>query len=419
MTQPLRFEPDLEFIRDVMRSGGDTVKKCFQCATCSVVCPLSPSDQPFPRKEMIQTQWGMKEKLLKDPDIWLCHNCNDCSTYCPRGAKPGDVLNALRRKAIEFYSYPQALAKRVADPRSLPLLLAAPAFLFLVVILFTNLWWGGVKGPEVEFAGRMVQTRIVHGETIVLEESIRSWEMIPMLAVDVIFILTALFAAAVLGFGVIRFWRDLDSQHPRQMGVIPAAIEVGKEILTHRNFKECGTNQERYLGHLGIFYGFVALFITTTCIFVGIYFLSLLVHIPLTPWPLWNPVKLLGNAGGIALLAGLFLVIRERLRADREKTATSYFDWFLLGLVLAVAASGLLAEVVRWIGIGVLYYVLYFVHLVCVWALFAYSPYSKLAHLVYRTVALIHAKAAGRYLLQKAPVQALSESRPAVSAAGE
>ena len=138
MTQPYRIEPDLDFVRDVIDSGGDTVKKCFQCATCSVVCPLSPSDGPFPRKQMIEAQWGLKDKLVKDPDIWLCHNCTDCSTYCPRGAKPGDVLNALRKKAIEYYSYPSIIAKMVGDKKALPLLFGVPAALLLLVILFTN-----------------------------------------------------------------------------------------------------------------------------------------------------------------------------------------------------------------------------------------------------------------------------------------
>jgi quinone-modifying oxidoreductase subunit QmoC len=358
-----------------------------------VVCPLSPDDSPFPRKEMIQAQWGLKDKLVKSPDIWLCHNCNDCSTYCPRGAKPGDVLNAIRKKAIAFYSVPKFLAEKVGDPKALPLLLAIPAALFLLVILFTN-----------HFGESVI---VSHGEEVQIEGLIRSWKMIPMLAVDVIFIMTMLFAVGVFAIGITRFWKDLDAQHKRQTGIIPAAIEVIKEILLHKNFKECGTNQDRYLGHMGIFYGFVSLFIVTTCIFVGIYFLNLVVHIPLTPWPLWNPVKILANLGAVALLTGCFLVIRERLRDDQDATS-SYYDWLLLGLVTAVGSTGLLAEVTRWVGIAPVYYLLYFVHLVCVWALFAYAPYTKLAHIAFRTVALIHAKASGRYLMQRSPVVAVS-----------
>ena len=46
-------QPDLDFVRSVMESGGDTVKQCMQCANCSVACELSPTERPFPRKEMI------------------------------------------------------------------------------------------------------------------------------------------------------------------------------------------------------------------------------------------------------------------------------------------------------------------------------------------------------------------------------
>jgi quinone-modifying oxidoreductase subunit QmoC len=248
---------------------------------------------------------------------------------------------------------------------------------------------------------------LAHGKEISLEGLIRSWKMIPMLAVDVIFILTSLLVAGVFSRGVYRFWKDMDSLRSRQNGVIPSAIEVVQEILNHKNFKECGSNQDRYLGHLGIFYGFVALFVVTTCIFVGIYFLNLIVEIPVTPWAWYNPVKILANLGAIALLGGCFLVIRNRLQEDKD-TKSSFYDWFFLALVTAVGLTGFLAEIVRWLGFGYLYYFLYFTHLVCVWALIAYLPYSKFAHLVYRTVALIHAKAAGRDLKRKAAVVVLS-----------
>ena len=81
-------KPDMEFVRALEESGGESLKKCYQCATCSVACPLAPPENPFPRKEMLWAQWGLKDKFSGDIDIWLCHNCQTCSDLCPRGARP-------------------------------------------------------------------------------------------------------------------------------------------------------------------------------------------------------------------------------------------------------------------------------------------------------------------------------------------
>ncbi|MBI3592330.1 MAG: 4Fe-4S dicluster domain-containing protein, partial [Nitrospirae bacterium] len=122
--------PDLNFVRDIIASGGESLKKCYQCSTCTVVCNVTPDSKPFPRKEMMYAQWGMKDKLISNPDVWLCHQCSDCTAHCPRGAKPGEVLGAIRKMTIKNYSVPGALANMAASPKALLILFAIPVIIF-------------------------------------------------------------------------------------------------------------------------------------------------------------------------------------------------------------------------------------------------------------------------------------------------
>ena len=43
-------KPDSTFTRELMEAGGESLKKCYQCATCSVACPMDPENAPYPRK---------------------------------------------------------------------------------------------------------------------------------------------------------------------------------------------------------------------------------------------------------------------------------------------------------------------------------------------------------------------------------
>jgi len=138
MGTALLIQPDTSFIRNVMASGGADLKKCYQCATCSVVCGLSPEDAPFPRKQMIEAQWGLKDKLVSDPALWLCHNCGECTARCPRGARPGDVLGALRSQAVRQFAFPAVMGSMVANPKAWPLLFLVPALIFAAIALYAG-----------------------------------------------------------------------------------------------------------------------------------------------------------------------------------------------------------------------------------------------------------------------------------------
>ncbi|MFO7727629.1 MAG: quinone-interacting membrane-bound oxidoreductase complex subunit QmoC [Desulfonatronovibrio sp.] len=372
-----RIEPNVQFIREIQAAGGESLKKCYQCATCSVICPLSPEEAPFPRKEMIWAQWGLKDKLVNDIDIWLCHNCGECSDNCPRGAKPGDLLAALRNMAYKSLAKPAVIGEWMSSPKYLPILAGIPAVLFLIIwYLTTGL---SIPGGEIIFA-----------------------KVYPTLqTIDPLFILVVLFVIFTFGTAIGKMTSSFREAGltPKEdaPGIFQSLIAVIKdEIINHRKFKDCESNQDRYPGHLLVFYGFIALAVVTGTIAVFYWTNKLFGFGMTTPLALWNPVKLLANAGGIALIVGLVFLTRNRLNADPKKSTNSYYDWYLIGVIWVVAVTGFLAQIFRLADAAALAYMVYYLHLVSIFMLFAYLPWSKLAHLVYRTVALAYARQIGR-----------------------
>ena len=376
MAEAQLLDPDLGFIREVGALGGEDLKKCYQCATCSVACAIAPDNHPFPRKEMIAASWGLKDKLVKSVDIWLCHNCGDCSTQCPRTAKPADVLAAVRAYAVSEYAAPKVLAKAVSDPKKLPFLLAVPAVIFLVLGLITGL---------LDFTPE--------GDRIVADHFFSMW------LVDMIFVPLALWNVIIFGRGVQRFLGDIhenavqegktDKKDINPKDFIISLVKVIPTILKHSRFNDCTENNARQVSHMMVFLSFVGLFIVTSIFFFAIY-----VFQSPGPYSQLNPVKWLANISGICLIVGSLLLIKERMK--KEDQVSAYKDWALLGLALALGVTGMSTEITRLMGIGFLSYFFYFIHLMFVFTLFAYLPFSKLAHLVYRTLAITYAEYSGR-----------------------
>ncbi len=376
MAEPYMIEPDLNFIKEIGIMGGDDLKKCYQCATCSVACPISPDNHPFPRKEMIAASWGLKDRLVGNADIWLCHNCGDCTTRCPREAKPGDVLAAIRTYAIKEYAFPKKLAEMVNDPKKLPHILAIPAVLFIVLGVITGLLDFTPEGDHVAHANFF-----------------STW------LVDLIFVPATFFAIAVFGMGLKRFLSDIhqnaliegktDKEKIEPVEFVKALGRIIPTILKHQKFTECGENRERSTSHMMVLYGFIGLFIVTNIFFVVLYVFG--IH---GPYSQLNPVKWLANVAGVTLVIGSLLMIKKRL--DQKDQKSTYKDWFLVGMVFAVAITGMLTEMTRLGGAAGLTYFIYFIHLITVFCIIAYLPYTKLAHLVYRTVAMAYAEYSNR-----------------------
>ena len=87
-------------------------------------------------------------------------------------------------------------------------------------------------------------------------------------------------------------------------------------------------------------------------------------------------------------------MIRSRL--SKKDQVSAYKDWWLVGWAFALGVTGMSAQVTRLLGLGGLSYTVYYVHLMFIWSLFFFIPYSKLAHLVYRTTAMAYNEYIGR-----------------------
>jgi quinone-modifying oxidoreductase subunit QmoC len=358
--------PDIEFKKELTKISRASLNECMQCGTCSVVCSLAPEEKPFPRKEMIWAGWGLKDKLIANTDVWLCHQCGDCSTHCPRGVKPADVLSAVRKMTYLHYARPRVLGVILSQPKLLPVALLIPVFIISVILLMA----GTLSIPE----GPVLYSKFFpHGW---LNSSFT--------------LLTGLSYGLAIS-GLIKFINDLNVQFSLQISftkLFRSLFSLRKGILAHSKFSSCKTNHSRKWAHILVFYGFLLLLVVTVFAIV-----AAITH--KYPLKFTNPFKITGNIAGIMLLIGLGMMMINRLFRKEKSGNSDYSDWLLLFSLLLLTLSGIIVEAARFQNWSLAYH-LYFFHLVCVWFVVIYLPYTKFGHLLYRTVAIVYANAINR-----------------------
>jgi quinone-modifying oxidoreductase, subunit QmoC len=369
-------QPDLEWKRTIIGLDAHDLSVCYQCGTCSSVCPISTAENPFPRKEMVWVQWGLKDRALGNASIWMCHQCSTCNTYCPRDARPANVMAALRDYSITHYAVPAFMGKALSAPRYLPLLFAIPAAIFLAVLG----WLGHLTSLP---PGQIVFSKFL-----------------PIIYIEVVFLAAIGLSLVGAAMGGLRYWRAMraapggsgNGRAPRQYlgGTLV-------DIVRHANFKRCReqapgsrrTYQEHLYGaHLAIFWGFLGLIVTTTSVGIGIYAFGYL-----TPWPFWHPVKILGNLSGAVVIGALAVFLWRRIADSRAAGKSTYSDWLFLAILLLTTLTGFLSQWLRLAELR-LAYPTYVVHLLFVFFLLVYIPYSKFAHLIYRVLAMLQTASA-------------------------
>ena len=272
MNQTIEISPDLKFIQQIKKSSKAPLKQCMQCGNCTAVCSLSKKDNNFPRKEMNWTAWGLKYKLLGNPNIWLCHQCGDCTTHCPRDVKPADILSSLRHFNYLWYAKPKFLGKWLSSSYYLPLVVALPLLIINMILYFAGSF-DLPESPIIDYSKFFPHIWLKSSFT---------------------FLTFLSFFGAYLG--IKKFWNDMKLNMPgeKKKGLFKSFIQVVQETGLHLKFNACISNKSRYFAHLMVFWGFVLLLFVTLIAILNVIFFEY-------PMRFLHPAKILSNFSSILL----------------------------------------------------------------------------------------------------------------------
>ena len=94
--------------------GGENIKKCFSCGTCTAGCPVREvTDRYNPRRIIRMALLGMKKEVLSSQFIWLCSSCYTCFERCPQNVRIPELMNAIKNIAVREGYLPSAMKARI------------------------------------------------------------------------------------------------------------------------------------------------------------------------------------------------------------------------------------------------------------------------------------------------------------------
>lgn len=323
----------------------------------------------------------------------LCHNCGACLHACQYAAPHEFAINVpkamakVRLDTYAEYAWPQVMGT-LYRRNGLTLALSSGAglalFLCLTLMVMGNLF---TPMPGGNFYG-----------------------IFPHNTLALMFGAVFGFAVLALTIGVRRFWRNVSPVDASPRQTTSAALEATANVATLKyldgghgegcnNADDQFTLWRRRMHHF-TFYGFMLCFAAT-----GV---ATLYHFLLgwsAPYPVLSVPVMLGIAGGLGLLVGPagLLWLNLRRNAEQGDEHQKPMDRGFIALLFLISASGLALLAFREsVALGLLLAI----HLGLVMAFFLTMPYSKFAHGIFRSAALL------KYSIEKRqpnPINAASD----------
>jgi ferredoxin len=372
---------DAGLYADLKRFGASDVSACFSCGTCTAICPLSDGDATFPRRIIRYAQVGLKDQLLSSKELWSCYQCAECSDSCPTGAGPSEFMAATRRYAIASYDKTRLARTMYLHP-------VVGTLFALMLAAFFALFMYASHGPQSS-------------------SSLAIFDFIPApLIHDVgVLVMVVVFVAGLVGVASmarriamregVTWGGVLGGRAPMHRAFAAAWQAVVVESLGQRRYRaDCASDEgtvawyrRRWFIHAATMWGFLGLFAATILDYgldiVGIKETG-------APVPIWYPVRLLGTAAGVLLVYGVTMLIIDRWRRASTSVARSTTaDWTLLVLLWVTGVTGFGLELALYLPEPPAWgYWVFLFHVAVAMELVLLAPFMKLAHAVYRPVAL-------------------------------
>lgn len=365
-------KPTIPIVAEARR----TLALCNVCGYCTGYCDVFAAAERRP--------------ALTDGDLahlaHLCHNCRACHFACQYAPPHEFAINVpatlarLRFADYRAHAWPGAPSTGVLLALVLACLFGLPLLALLAIpgkTLFAT-----QRGPGAFYA--------------VIPWSLMAW--------PAIFAFGA--AALLIGAGVASFWRQAGGagvatskagasrtqRMPGERSIAAALPQALADVATLRNLDGGGSGcneregrsaRSRRHAHHALFYGFLLCLASTVSAAFQHHFLG-----QPAPYPLFSFPVVLGSVGGIAMLSGIAGLARSKRRADPATNAgeNQPAEWLLLGMLAAVAGSGLILLALRETpAMGLLLAL----HLGSVLGLALSMPYGKFVHGFYRAAALL------------------------------
>ena len=102
---------DRDFVKEIMNEpGGEAIRKCFACGTCTAGCPVRRFNAKFnPRRIIRMALLGMRDEVVREPFVWLCATCFTCQERCPQGVHIAELMRALKNIAVKCGNMPEGI----------------------------------------------------------------------------------------------------------------------------------------------------------------------------------------------------------------------------------------------------------------------------------------------------------------------